>query len=390
MIPLNARGTAHLLDEQILGKIVSEEEPHWRSRIRLVRRWNELGDVSGYRAIVCGESPGKAVLEAMALPVLHGVPVDHLGDGDVVVLDPSGHVRTLYRRASPHNSLFATDRCNSLCLMCSQPPRKVNDDWRVQEMLDTIALIDPSSRELGLTGGEPTILKAGFLSVVDACKTQLPETSLHVLSNGRLFRYDSFARALGDLHHHDLMIGVPVYADTDDRHDHVVQARGAFEDTILGLHNLARHQVPVEIRVVVHRHTYKRLPQLADFIYRNLTFASHVALMGLEIMGFARANLETLWMDPTEYREQLEEATLFLATRGMNVSIYNHQLCTIPETLWPYARKSISDWKNEYADVCADCAARTACGGFFASVVQSKRMPRLAPIRFPDVGLPTA
>jgi len=112
--------------------------------------------------------------------------------------------------------------------------------------------------------------------------------------------------------------------------------------------------------------------------------------MGLEIMGFARANLETLWMDPTEYREQLEEATLFLATRGMNVSIYNHQLCTIPETLWPYARKSISDWKNEYADVCADCAARTACGGFFASVVQSKRMPRLAPIRFPDVGLPTA
>ena len=390
MIPLNARGTAHHLDEQILGKIVSEEEPHWPSRIRLVRRWDELGDVSGYRAIVCSESPGKAVLEAMALPVLHGVPVDHLGDGDVVALDPNGHVRTLYRRSSPHNSLFATDRCNSLCLMCSQPPRKVNDDWRVQEMLDTVALVDLSCRELGITGGEPTLLKGGFLRVVQTCKALLPQTSVHVLSNGRLFRCDSFARALGDVHHHDLMIGVPVYADTDDLHDYVVQAKGAFEDTILGLHNLAQHQVPVEIRIVVHRHTYSRLPQLADFIYRNLTFASHVALMGLEIMGFARANLETLWLDPAEYREQLEEATLFLATRGMNVSIYNHQLCTIPETLWPYARKSISDWKNEYADICSDCAVRAACGGFFTSVIQSKRTPRLTPLSFAELDLPKA
>lgn len=60
--------------------------------------------------------------------------------------------------------------------MCSQPPRAVNDDWRVQEMLDTIALIDPEARELGITGGEPTLLGQGLLDVVQACKDRLRTT----------------------------------------------------------------------------------------------------------------------------------------------------------------------------------------------------------------------
>jgi His-Xaa-Ser system radical SAM maturase HxsC len=175
-----------------------------------------------------------------------------------------------------------------------------------------------------------------------------------------------YADALADLRHPDLMIGVPVYSDVDCLHDFVVQAEGAFCETIRGLHNLARAGVPVEIRVVIHRHTYARLPQLAYFIYRNLTFASHVALMGLEVIGFAKANLRTLWIDPADYRRELSEAVELLAGVGMAVSIYNHQLCTLPTSLWPFSCRSISDWKNEYAPECADCRQRSDCGGFFA------------------------
>src|SRR5207237_512501 len=163
-----------------------------------------------------------------------------------------------------------------------------------------------------------------------------------VLSNGRLFYYGSFAKQLAGLRHPDLMIGIPLYADNDVEHDHVVQARGAFDETMIGLQNLGRYGVPVEVRVVIRQYTYKRLPELAEFIYRNVTFASHVALMGLELMGFAIPNLESLWIDPWDYREELEAAALFLARRGMRVSIYNHQLCTVPESLWPFCRRSIS------------------------------------------------
>jgi len=51
----------------------------------------------------------------------------------------------------------------------------------------------------------------------------------------------------------------------------------------------------------------------------------------------------------------------------MNVSIYNAQLCVLPKTLWKYARKSISSWKNIYLNECSLCDYREECGGLFAS-----------------------
>ena len=104
----------------------------------------------------------------------------------------------------------------------------------------------------------------------------------------------------------------------------------------------------VEIRVVLHQQTYARLPKLAEFITRNLRFVDQVALMGLEMTGFTRANLAQLWIDPVDYREPLRLAVAHLQGHGLDVSIYNHQLCVLDRDLWPVARKSISDWKNEY------------------------------------------
>ena len=35
--------------------------------------------------------------------------------------------------------------------------------------------------------------------------------------------------------------------------------------------------------------------------------------------------------------------------------------------LWPYAVRSISDWKNDYLDICHSCSVRNACGGVFTT-----------------------
>src|ERR1051325_9219858 len=43
--------------------------------------------------------------------------LSYLSAGDIVRLDQrNGHIRVLYRRNSPHNVLFFTERCNSRCL----------------------------------------------------------------------------------------------------------------------------------------------------------------------------------------------------------------------------------------------------------------------------------
>jgi His-Xaa-Ser system radical SAM maturase HxsC len=326
-------------------------------------------DWQGYAGVLCTDRhdgaltfPIPAVFEARNL--------DYLNDKDVVLLRPSGTVSVLYRHSSAHNTILTTERCNSYCLMCSQPPKEEDDSWRIKTILRLLELIDPSASEIGISGGEPTLLGEAFLAIIDKAERSLPETALHVLTNGRRFREVAFATQLNAIGHHDLMLGIPLYSDVDSLHDYVVQARGAFDETMLGFYNLAKAGVRLELRVVLHQQTYRRLPRLAEFIARNLPFVEHIALMGLEMFGFTPLNLEALWVDPVEYQAELEEATILLRARGMNVSIYNHQLCTLPRSLWPFARKSISDWKNVYLEPCQNCGVRDYCGGFFQSATK--------------------
>lgn len=298
------------------------------------------------------------------------IPDDYsyLREDDVVRLfsdNPS--IRVLYRAASSHNSILITEQCNHYCLMCSQPPKRIDDSWILEEVEELIPLIPRYAGEIGFTGGEPTLYGERFLNLLRLTKSYLPHTSIHILSNGRAFKDDSFAKAYADINHHDVMIGIPIYSDDPAQHDYIVQARNAFDETVRGVINLKRHNQKVEIRVVIHKQSLDRLTQLCEFIGRNLLFVDHVALMGLEMMGFTRANLEMLWVDPHEYKDKLSEAVRKLVGYGMNVSVYNHQLCLVNDDIRPYYRKSISDWKNEYAPECAGCLRINECGGFFSS-----------------------
>jgi His-Xaa-Ser system radical SAM maturase HxsC len=350
--------------------------------------------LAGPSPLPCDPSDYLGVLAVdPAAEVPDGVPVvwvprqlAYLAEGDVVAVDPNGAARTLYRRASPHNYILMTEQCNSLCLMCSQPPKTIDDSARLSEHLRLVDLIDPATRELGITGGEPTLFRDGFLALIARCRDRLPSTALHVLTNGRLFFYRRFAEKLGALGHPDLVLGIPLYSDVDTLHDHTVQSPGAFEETVLGLQHLDRYGVRVEIRVVLHALSIPRLPQLATFLTRNFPFAVQVALMGLEMTGLVHQHLRELWIDPAHYQRELLAAAEILSDAGMNAVIYNHQLCVLDPRLHPLARKSISDWKNVYLPECDGCRALGDCGGFFQSGTKTRSAairPLVEPVTVP-------
>ena len=319
-------------------------------------------DLQGF-GIVLSKHPSNRKDIALLDPQL-----SYLADGDVIrVVPESNSIRAIYRINASSNFLFVTERCNSFCIMCSQPPRDVNDGHLIEELIKAIPLIDKGATEIGITGGEPTLLGDRFILLLRTMKNYLPETAVHVLTNGRTFEDISLVRAVADLSHADLMFGIPIYSDISDIHDFVVQADNAFDETIRGILNLKRFSQKVEIRVVIHEQTYRRLPQLAEFIGRNLQFVDHVALMGLEITGFTRANLEELWIDPVKYADELTRAIEILTRYRVKTSIYNLQRCLLPRELWKYSVKSISDWKNKYYEECDSCEEKHNCGGFFAS-----------------------
>lgn len=373
MIRLFSRGSAPVAIEGArIGRIttVPVAGEARQDHVLLVGTGLPMADIEGYAGVVVLPG-GQVALSAEQTPIFYVTEdLEYLAAGDVVRLLPSGRVSVLYRRASRHNTILATERCNSLCLMCSQPPKPDDDSYIVKEILRLINLVDTECQELGISGGEPTLLGDSFFQIVEKCKERLPTTALHILTNGRSFKDATLTARLGAIQHHDLMLGIPLYADVDSIHDYVVQVRGAFDETVVGLYNLARNRVPVEIRVVIHAQTYRRLPQLAEYIYRTFPFAAHVALMGLEMFGYTNQNLSDLWIDPVDYASELRMAALALAERGLKVSVYNHQLCTIPTEIWPFARRSISDWKNIFVPECEGCTFKPACAGFFHSAAK--------------------
>jgi His-Xaa-Ser system radical SAM maturase HxsC len=337
----------------------------------LVRGTEELAAARSrsFRAMVlledeCSADEGKGFEIMVRLARSFG----HLGDGDIIGLDPgSRRVRVLYRHRSRHNAFLVTERCNHYCLMCSQPPRKVDDGWILDEIAECIELIDPATETIGFTGGEPFLEWQRFIAVVAKVLARLPATAVHILTNGRAFAAEEVAAAWTALGHKRLMVGIPIYSAVDAIHDYVVQARGAFDETVLGILRLKDKGQRVEVRVVLHAITAPRLRETCAWLARNLPFVDHVALMGLENTGFALANQGLLWIDPLDYQSELASSVGMLRSAGVKVSIYNLPLCVLDRSVWDSAVQSISDWKNGYLAECEDCAVRLRCAGFFSS-----------------------
>lgn len=300
-----------------------------------------------------------------------GQEFSYFGNDDIVSIGSDGKIRSIYRADSDHNSILLTERCNNYCLMCSQPPKRVDDSWLLKEAFDAIRMIPREAKVLGFTGGEPTVYGQEFIKLVEHTKHWLPQTSLHILSNGRAFADENFAYEYSKVGHPDVMIGIPIYSADPTIHDYVVQAKDAFDETVRGVLNLKRFLQKVEIRVVIHKQTYEGLPELANFIGRNLLFVDQVALMGLEHTGFTRANIDKLWIDPIEYKEHLSEAVRILSHYKIHAAVYNHPLCLVNPDVYSAYVKSISDWKNEFAIECQPCIRKSECGGFFSSGIKN-------------------
>jgi len=368
LLKLSGRGLRPLgsvSPRPFIGRLSSDPARPGASEIWLARDAAALPN--GFRAYLL------AAARSQPLPrdsYLLGHEFGYLADGDVIRVEPDrGAIHALYRRGSHSNSMLVTERCDNYCVMCSQPPKQRDDSWIVDELMQAIPLMSPDTREIGITGGEPALLGSRLVELVRHLRDHLPTTAVHMLSNGRGFAGGGLANELAQLHHPDLMLGIPLYADVPEHHDYIVQSRGAFDETIRGILNLKRHGVRVELRFVVHAGTYEVLPAFARFVARNLLFVDHVAVMGLELMGFARSNLDALWIDPLDYQRELRDAVDALDRAGLRVSIYNTPLCVLTPELHRFARASISDWKNAFVEECDGCVLRSQCSGLFASSV---------------------
>lgn len=355
------QGTSYNIGDDIVGRITfGKKNLFGRSNDILVCKDSDKPAL-GYLATITE----KTTFSTKDKPYCIVNSVESFNEGDVVVINKKGEIIFVYEINSNHNALMATERCNHRCIMCPQPPILQEKD-KTPFNLQLISLFDKNTQEIGITGGEPTLIGDNLFTLIHHIKKELPQTAISILSNGVKFADKEFAMKLAKCRHQDLQIDIPLFSDIAEEHNRIVGAK-TFYKTVQGLYNLALFRQRIGLRIVVHKQTYKRLPQFADFIYHNFPFVAQVAFMQMETTGLAKENFENLWIDPYDYNNELREAVLLLADRGMKPYIYNAQLCVLPEDIRCYAQQSISDWKDIYIEECDGCVLKGQCAGFFES-----------------------
>lgn len=269
--------------------------------------------------------------------------------------------------SSNAHTLFFTNRCNHYCLMCSQPPTTDNDDYLINDNMKIIELLDKELSVIGISGGEPTLLAENFVKIIKKIREELPNTYIRVLTNGRAYTNEKFVKSIAEVAKDYFISEIPIYSSYYAQHDYVVQSKNAFFETIEGFYNCAKYGLKTEVRVVLNKQTYNNLPDLMYFIYKNIPFVDHVALMGLEYIGFTLNNIDEVHISPLEYEDELIEAIKICREYNLPVSIYNLPLCLVNENIREFARQSISDWKNDFSEVCYNCDMKSECAGMFSS-----------------------
>jgi His-Xaa-Ser system radical SAM maturase HxsC len=366
-----------------MGALVSE----WRPELSWLVKATSQDDVGSLQRLRAGGLNGVcAFVERNELadeaegPIVVA-PLASVEANDVVAMTPGrGELHVLYRESDAHHTVFLTNRCNSRCVMCSQPPTNHDDSWLVEEAKQLARHVGRAPALVGFTGGEPLLLGVGLRDVIQTFHAHLPETRFEILTNGRRLSDRALAEhLLGGLPKRVCWM-VPLYGHADFLHDHVVQCEGAFDETIGGLLNLQASGQAIQLRVVLIEPVLEALTDLCIFVAKNMPFVREVALMGCEPVGFALANRSICETDIRQWAPTLSRAVHILQRGGLPVMLMNLPLCALPEDLWPLAQRSISDWKQVYAPECAKCSVRADCCGLFAWHKRGWRPTTLQPI----------
>jgi len=355
------KGVAQNINTGIVGKVTTKRQ-FFSSKKNLIYVTNDKNISKGYLASITSSN---GVFNKTLQYVDNVENISELHDNDIIIVYPNGNIIELFDSTSIHNSIFITERCNSNCIMCPQPPVKEEED-KLKLNLKYISLIDKKTKSISITGGEPTLIGDKLFDILNAINSRIPSASINILSNGINFANYEYAKQFAQVIKQEIVVDIPIFSDIDTIHNSIVRVN-SFYKTIQGIYNLAKFNIKIGIRIVVHKMNYDRLPELSEFIYSNFPFVYHVTFIQMEPVGFARYNLDSLWIDPLDYNNELKKAVLNLHNRDIYVSIFNAQLCVLPDELKRFSVQSISDWKDIYIQECDTCIQKKQCGGFFSS-----------------------
>lgn len=271
------------------------------------------------------------------------------------------------------------NKCDNKCVMCTNMTSfalQHSGQYRLKAQIEKlerylkglgkIYLKNPDNAGyVNLTGGEPT-LHPEFFQLLAYFRRRLPGTPITLLSNGRRFADRKFAARFAAAARPPFGAAIALHGPDARTHDAVAGVRGAFAQTVKGLHNLLElaPALNLEIRIILTKKNVAALPRTLKFLLREFldTARYSVTVIHYEIEGMSETNHRSVGLKFAVSSKILDKG-LPLIRRFTDLRLYHFPLCQVAPELRPLCRVTLPKEDRTYPTVCKACSARRRCLG---------------------------
>jgi SynChlorMet cassette radical SAM/SPASM protein ScmE len=195
-----------------------------------------------------------------------------------------------------------TNQCNLRCRYCSHftSPGDVGQDLPTEEWLAFFEeLCRNTVLRVILQGGEPFFRKDLELIIAGIVKNRM---RFSILSNGTLIsdEWAGFIKSTGRCD----QVQVSIDGSKPETHESF-RGPGTFEKAVSGLKILLKYQIPVTVRVTIHRQNIDDLENIAAFLLDELKLPGF-STNSASFMGLCRQNQEQAQLTVEEYTIAME------------------------------------------------------------------------------------
>lgn len=253
--------------------------------------------------------------------------------------------------------------------------------------------VDDGVNRIVLTGGEVSIRK-DFPEIIAKCKEK--NVIVSIQSNGRMFKKMELVDVVASLK--DVSLAIALHSSKAEIHDVITDVKGSFEETCLGIKNLASRGLDVCVKVVISKYNQYDLHDLV-----RLSHALGATSMNIAFphgLGAAEWNFDTVIPRYKDLKEELNIVCELSKQLGIWVDFETVPCCIIPEhidriseiiyaseqTICSPVGVDVFNWDEERVKIkskgqkCKNCLYDRKCEGVWTEYVEKFGVDEFTPI----------
>lgn len=280
------------------------------------------------------------------------------------------------------------NKCNNRCVMCTNPLEfSQGGGYSASRVianlkkLKSLKIKDASRNYFLLTGGEPT-LNPELFSILEYLKKNFSQSRLGILSNGRMFAYEGFAKKIFKFGDFDLAL--PLHGFDAKTHDAVTRTPGSFKNLMSGIENVRRFRNGhnLEIRVILTNLTNQNLEKITKFAAENLSWADRLVYIFMEFEGQAEDNLKIAGLEYSRIKN-LSKIVKMAGEKFKDVRLYHFPLCAAPVSVWKNVWRTLPSEEVAFAEKCGVCRVKNLCLGVHRNYLKIFGEKEFKPVKRP-------